>query len=293
MVSIDTLIAFIFNGAMYSFILLLVSLGLSIVFGLAGVVNFAHGSFYMLGAYMGLVVLQQTGSFLAAVAGAFLIVALIGGMFEIVAFRQIYDQEPLYQVLLTFGLVLIIDSSLSMVFGHLTYSVETPVYLQGTVDLGIITYPLYRLFVLMVSALLTLGIWLVLHYSHFGSRLRATTYNDEIVQSMGINTTKLLTVTFVLASGMAGLAGILAAPVFNISLDMGTNIIILAFIIVITGGIGSFKGTVIASFIVGQAEMLGRLFVPDYSLLAVYAIFLIVLLKRERGLFGTRLEDRA
>lgn len=289
-VTVNTLLTQALHGLVFGMLLLLLSLGLSLIFGIAGVVNFAHGALYMAGAYVTFVVASEFSNVLVGIAAAFVVVALLGGLLEVSVLRPLYDRDPLFQLLATFGIVFIIDGAIINIFGVETNRVATPEFAQGPIMLGDLIYPKYRLALVGISAVFTIGLWALLEYTDYGVRVRAATYSSEMVDALGTNTKTLLTGTFMLGAGLAGIAGGFAAPVFTIYPAMGLNIIILVFIVVVVGGLGSFRGAVIGSLIVGESIMLGRIFMSEYSALVPYLAMIVILMARPRGLLGREME---
>lgn len=289
-VTVNTLLTQALHGLVFGMILLLLSLGLSLIYGVAGVVNFAHGALYMVGAYVTYVVASDFSNGVVAIAAAFVVVAVLGGFLEITVIRPLYDREPMYQLLATFGMVFIIDGAIINIFGTETFRVATPEFAQGPVMLGDLIYPKYRLALVGISALFTIGLWALLEYTDYGVRVRAATYSSEMVNALGTNTKTLLTGTFMLGAGLAGIAGGFAAPVFTVYPAMGLNIIILVFIVVVLGGLGSFRGAVIGSLIIGESIMLGRIFISEFSAVVPYLAMIGILMARPHGLFGREVE---
>lgn len=289
-VTVNTLLTQALHGLVFGMLLLLLSLGLSLIFGIAGVVNFAHGALYMVGAYVTFVVASEFTNVLVGLAAAFVVVALIGGVAEVLVLRPLYDRDPLFQLLATFGIVFIVDGAIVNIFGTETFRVATPEFAQGPVMLGDLIYPKYRLALVVISAVFTIGLGALLEYTDYGVRVRAATFSSEMVDALGTNTKTLLTGTFMLGAGLAGIAGGFAAPVFTVYPAMGANIIILVFIVVVVGGLGSFRGAIIGSLIVGESIMLGRIFMSEFSALVPYLAMIVILMARPRGLLGREME---
>lgn len=290
MVSVDQLMILALHGTVLGMIYVILSLGLTIVFGIGGVVNFAHGSFFMLGGYSGWLTLEHTGSFVLAAVASVVVVGLLGGIFEIVLLRPISDRDVLYQVLVTFGAVLVIDSTVQNVFGGLPKTIRRPDFLSGPLRMGDIIYPRYRLFLIVVGAVLTVLVWLFLKYTDYGVRLRGATFDSEMTQALGTNTKLLFTATFMVGAGLAGLAGLLASPILTISPHIGKDIIVLVFMIVIIGGFGSFKGAILGSFVIGYAQVFNTVVLSEVDGVLIYVVFVVVMLTFERGFFGREME---
>lgn len=271
------------NGSFYA----LLSLGLAIIFGLLRVINFAHGAQYMLGAFATLLLLQWTGlGFWAALVIAPLIVAAVSAVLERLLISRIYSLDHLYGMLLTFGLALIIEGMFRHIYGSSGQPYAGPAELNGVFNLGFMMLPKYRGFVVVFSLVVCLLVWLLIERTRFGSYLRAATENPKLVQVFGINVPLLFTITYALAAGLAGLAGTLAAPMYQVSPLMGQNIIIIVFAVVVIGGMGSLVGAIVTGYALGVIEGLTRVFYPEASNTVIFAVMVIVLLVRPSGLFG-------
>jgi branched-subunit amino acid ABC-type transport system permease component len=273
------------QGLTFGTTLFLVAAGLSIIWGLMNILNFTHGTLYALGAYLGLVVFGLTGgNFWAALLAAFVIVAGVGAALEIVALRRLFGRDPLYYFLLTFGLTFVLTEVIRLIWGDDFLGLPAPAALEGSLQLGI-TFPLYRLFVIGVSLLVAIGVWLLLMRTNFGLLLRAGTQNPEMVSVLGTNIHTIYTLGFALGSGLAGLAGVLVAPLTGLSPQMGVDLLLQAFIVVIIGGLGSFRGAAVASLLVGEIYAFGIRIAPSFSMLLIYAAMILVLLIKPSGLF--------
>lgn len=271
------------NGSFYA----MLSLGLAIIFGLLRVINFAHGAQYMLGAFVGYLLLAYLGiGFWPALMIAPLIVGIIGIVIERLALAQLYDIDPLYGLLFTFGLALVIEGIFRYYFGVSGNPYTVPPLLAGGTNLGFMFLPVYRGFVVVASLIVCLGTWLAIEKTRLGSYLRAATENPRLVQAFGVNVPLLLTLTYGLGSALAGLAGILAAPVYQVSPLMGSNLIIVVFAVVVVGGMGSILGAIVTGYMLGLAEGLTKVFYPEASNIVIFVIMAIVLLVRPAGLFG-------
>jgi branched-subunit amino acid ABC-type transport system permease component len=269
------------QGLTVGTVLFLVAAGLSIIWGLMDILNFTHGALYALGAYVGMVVLALTGSYWLALLFAFVIVAGVGAALEIVALRRLFGRDPLYYFLLTFGLTYVLTEVIRIIWGDEFQRLAAPAALAGSVNLGI-TFPTYRLFVIAASVVVAVGVWLLLTRTRFGLLLRAGTQNPEMV---GTNIRTVYTLGFALGSALAGLAGVLVAPLSGLSPQMGVDLLIQAFIVVIIGGLGSFRGAAVASLLVGEINAFGIMLAPGYSALLIYAAMILVLLLKPAGLF--------
>jgi branched-subunit amino acid ABC-type transport system permease component len=272
------------QGLTVGTVLFLVAAGLSIIWGLMDILNFTHGALYALGAYVGMVVVALTGSFWLALLFAFVIVAGVGAALEIVALRRLFGRDPLYYFLLTFGLTYVLTEIIRIVWGDEFQRLAAPAALEGSVNLGI-TFPTYRLFVIGASVVVAVGVWLLLTRTRFGLLLRAGTQNPEMVSVLGTNIRTVYTLGFALGSALAGLAGVLVAPLSGLSPQMGVDLLIQAFIVVIIGGLGSFRGAAVASLLVGEINAFGIMLAPGYSALLIYAAMILVLLLKPEGLF--------
>ncbi|MGH7307485.1 MAG: branched-chain amino acid ABC transporter permease [Candidatus Rokuibacteriota bacterium] len=273
------------HGLVFGAALGLVALGLTVIFGLLGVMNFAHGELYMLGAYAGIVVIGATQSFWVALVVAPLLVGAVGAVTEVLTLRPLYRREPLYGLILTFGLALVFREGVRQVWGGDMRRILPPV--TGSTPLLGMTYPNYRLFLLAASSLLLLGIWLFFTKTRAGILVRAAVQDAEMLDGLGVNVPRVFTLTFAGSAALAALAGLLLAPVFTIYPQMGVELILLAFIVVILGGMGSMGGSVIAAFVIGIAQSLLTLWMnPQRVAIAIFAIMILVLIVRPRGFFG-------
>lgn len=271
------------NGSFYA----MLSLGLAIIFGLLRVINFAHGAQYMLGAFIGYLMLTTLGiGYWPALILAPLVIGLFGIIVERLALSRLYDVDPLYGLLFTFGLALVIEGVFRYYYGVSGNPYPVPPALAGGVNLGFMFLPVYRGWVVVASLVICIGTWLLIEKTKFGAYLRAATENPKLVQSFGVNVPMLLTLTYGLGAGLAGLAGIMAAPVYQVSPLMGSNLIIVVFAVVVVGGMGSILGAVITGYMLGLAEGLTKVFYPEASSIVIFVIMAIVLLIRPAGLFG-------
>ena len=271
------------NGSFYA----MLSLGLAIIFGLLRVINFAHGAQYMLGAFIGYLMLAHFGiGYWPALVLAPLVVGLFGIVVERLALSRLYDIDPLYGLLFTFGLALVIEGVFRYYFGVSGNPYAVPPLLAGGTNLGFMFLPIYRGWVVVASLVVCLGTWLLIEKTKFGSYLRAATENPKLVQAFGVNVPVLLTLTYGLGSALAGLAGILAAPVYQVSPLMGSNLIIVVFAVVVVGGMGSILGAIVTGYMLGLAEGMTKVIYPEASNIVIFVIMAIVLLLRPAGLFG-------
>ncbi len=289
------------NGSFYA----MLSLGLAVIFGLLGVVNFAHGAMYMLGAYVawwgmdgvdlthiaiGSTVLDlgikfQFNFWVALIVGP-LFVGLLGVVVERLLLRRLYKLDPLYGLLLTFGLALVVQGMFSQFYGSSGQSYDTPEALSGATNLGFMILPNYRGFVIAASLVVCFGTWLLIERTQLGARLRAGTENPALVQAFGVNVPLMVTLTYAGGAALAGLAGVLAAPVIQVTPLMGSNLIIVVFAVVVIGGMGSIIGSIVTGLVLGLLEGLTRVFYPEASNVVVFFIMAVVLMIRPAGLFG-------
>lgn len=271
------------NGSFYA----LLSLGLAVIFGLLRVINFAHGAQYMLGAFVALLLLTWTGmNYWFALVFAPLIVGLFGAFIERTMLSRLYKLDHLYGLLFTFGLALTIEGTFRYYFGASGQPYPTPAALSGGVNLGFMFLPIYRGWVILASLVVCLSVWVLIEKTKLGAYLRAATENPVLVQSFGVNVPLLLTLTYALGAGLAALTGVLAAPIYQVSPLMGTNIIIVVFAVVVVGGMGSILGAIITGYMLGIAEGLTKVFYPEASNIVIFVIMAIVLVLRPAGLFG-------
>src|SRR5882757_7719571 len=271
------------NGSFYA----MLSLGLAVIFGLLRVINFAHGAQYMLGAFTGYLLLTYLGiGYWPALILAPLIVGLFGIVVERLALSRLYDTDPLYGLLFTFGLALVLEGIFRYYYGVSGNPCAVPPLLAGGTNLGFMFLPNYRGWVVVASAIVCFGTWALIEKTRLGSYLRAATENPRLVQAFGVNVPLLLTLTYGLGSALAGLAGILAAPIYQVSPLMGSDLIIVVFAVVVIGGMGSILGAIVTGYMLGLAEGLTKVFYPEASNLVVFVIMVIVLLLRPAGLFG-------
>jgi branched-chain amino acid transport system permease protein len=273
------------HGLVFGAALGLLALGLTVIFGLLGVMNFAHGELYMLGAYAGIAVIGVTHSFWLALLLAPLLVGVVSAVTEITTLRSIYAREPLYGLILTFGLALVFREGARQVWGGDMRRILPP--FTGSTPLLGMTYPNYRLFLLMAASLLLLAIWLFFTRTRAGIVVRAAVQDAEMLDGLGVNVRRVFTLTFAGSGALAALAGLLLAPIFTVYPQMGVEMILLAFIVVILGGMGSMGGSVVAAFVIGVAQSLFSLWMnPQRVAIAIFGIMIVVLIVRPRGFFG-------
>ena len=273
------------HGVVFGAALGLLALGLTVIFGLLGVMNFAHGELYMLGAYAGLTVIAVTQSFWVALIAAPVIIGVVGALTEVATLRPLYRREPLYGLILTFGLALVFREGIRQIFGGDMRRILPP--LPGSLPLLGMQYPTYRLFLLVASLALLLAIWLFFTRTRAGILVRAAVQDAEMLDGLGVNVPWVFTLTFAGSAALAALAGVLLAPVFTIYPQMGVEMILLAFIVVILGGMGSMGGSVLAALVIGVTQSLFSLWMNTQRVaIAICAIMIVVLVVRPRGVFG-------
>jgi branched-chain amino acid transport system permease protein len=273
------------NGSFYA----LLSLGLAVIFGLLNIINFTHGAQYMLGAFCGYLLLNKAGlDYWWALLIAPLAVGALGALIERTMLKQLYKLDHLYGLLLTFGLALIIQGLFRNEYGSSGQPYPIPKELQGGQNLGFMFLPVYRAWVIVASLTVCFGTWFVIEKTKLGSYLRAATENPQLVQAFGINVPRMITLTYGFGVALAALAGVMAAPIYQVSPQMGADIIIVVFAVVVIGGMGSIMGSIITGFALGIAEGLTKVFYPEASNTVIFIIMVLVLLVRPAGLFGTQ-----
>ena len=276
----------LFTGLALGAVYVLLAIGLSLIFGMLTVVNFAHGAFYMLGAYVGVYLLALGGNFWLCLVAVPIIVGTIGLVVERFLVRPLYGRGIDYPLLLTFGLSYVIVELVRIAFGKAGYPFDTPELLQGAVDIGIGYFPLYRLFVIAAAGVVLLGLWLFLERTSFGLIIRAGARDPQIVRVLGVDVARVWLVVFGIGTGIAALAGLLAAPLQGVIPEMGGPILVEAFVVTVVGGMGSLLGAVLAGLLVGVVVSLSSLFVPEMAKVSIFALMAIVLLIRPQGFFG-------
>lgn len=291
------------NGLQLGITLFLMSAGLTLVFGIMQVINLAHGSFYMIGAYVGATVAAQTGSFLLGIAAALPAAAVSGMTVEFLVLRHLYRREHLDQVLATFGLIMFFNELARIIWGRQPLFMDVPPWLSGSIELlpGLY-YPIYRLAVIAMGLLVALFLWFLFTRTRLGMKIRAGASNREMVAALGVNISLLYTLVFGLGAMLAGLAGVMAGPILAVESGMGESILILTFVVIVIGGIGSIRGAVTGALLVGMVDTLGRAFLPtlfrlifnsstadtvaaSLSSMAIYILMAGILIFRPRGLF--------
>ncbi|MEM6407369.1 MAG: branched-chain amino acid ABC transporter permease [Pseudomonadota bacterium] len=296
----------VLNGLQFGIMLFLMAAGLTLIFGVMGLINLAHGSLYMVGAFVAAAVAGATGSFLLALAAALAAAAAIGALVEVAVIRRLYAKAHLDQVLATFALILIFSEGTRWMFGSFPLFLDIPDYLSGPVALpGGILYPRYRLALIVIGVLVALGLWWLTARTRIGVQIRAGENDREMIAALGVDISKLYTIVFALGAALAGLAGALVGAIQSVQVGMGEPVLILAFVVIVIGGIGSIKGAFIGAILVGLTDTLGGIFLPELfklfmeagaatqtgsalASMAVYILMSAVLVWRPTGLFGAR-----
>lgn len=292
------------NGVQYSMMLFLMAAGLTLVFGVMGVINLAHGSLFMVGAFACAAGLQMGFGFFAALLFAVAAAALTGAVVEVLVIRKLYQRDHLEQVLATFALILMANEAVRWWFGSFPLSLDVPVALQGTVDLAFgVNYSVFRLFIIAVSVVVAGALFVLIARTRLGVRIRAGESDREVVAALGVNINRLYTVVFAIGAGLAGLAGALIGSLQSVQVGMGEPVLIIAFVVIIIGGIGSITGSLVAALLVGTLDVMGRFLLPlvfagfmpsaqaasvgsALASVAIYVLMAVVLLFKPQGLFG-------
>ena len=274
------------NSVQYGLLLFMLAAGLTLIFGIMGVVNLAHGSFYMLGAYLAWSLSSAFGSLtLAILLGAVLAVAF-GLALEWLLFRHFYKRDHLDQVLLTFGLIYIFEESRSILWGDDVHGVDIPAALSASIPLTEnLSYPVYRLFMSGLCILLALGLYLLISKTKLGMKIRAGAFNSEMAQALGVNVKLIQMIVFALGVALAAIAGMIASPISSVYPNMGSSVLIMCFVVVVIGGIGSVRGALIAALLVGLVDTFGKVLFPQVASMLVYVLMALVLLFKPEGLF--------
>jgi branched-chain amino acid transport system permease protein len=279
------------NALQYGLLLFLVASGLTLIFGIMGVINLAHGSFYMIGAYMAYALAPMVasgfgGAFFSTMVVGLVLSVILGYVLEWAFFSYLYEREHLQQVLMTYGLILVFEELRSIFVGDDVHGVNVPPLLDGTFPLNeVMTYPVYRLFISGVCLLLAIGMWFVFTRTRLGMMIRAGTSNREMVQSLGIDITLLYRIVFAMGVALAVFAGMIAAPISSVYPGMGNMVLIICFVVVVIGGIGSIKGALVAALLIGLVDTFGKVLLPQAAGVLVYVLMALILLWRPHGLF--------
>jgi branched-chain amino acid transport system permease protein len=298
-VDFHTFLIQLLNGVQYGLLLFLVASGLTLVFGIMGVINVAHGAFYMVGAYLAWFITARIGNFWIGVLAAIVIAAVLGLLLEWLLIKRLYHRDHLYQVLLTYGLILVFEEARSVLWGDDVRGVAIPDLLAGSVRLSdTLVYPVYRLFISGVCIVVALLLYWVIQRTRLGMMIRAGASNRDMVQSLGINIQMLYRVVFAAGVTLTAFAGMMAAPVSTVYPGMGNQVLILCFVVIVIGGLGSVKGAMVASLLIGLVDTFGKVLhleiggvsvLPELSSVTVYLLMAAILLWRPEGIFGKRL----
>lgn len=286
--TVSLLVAQLVNGLAVGALYALMAFGLSIIKGLLNVPNFAHGALYLVGAYVAYAVAEATGSFWLGLLAAALAAGVLGTAIERLLVRRLYGGGYLLQLLLLFGAALVLEQTVIVIWGGLGRSMAPPSWLSGAVDFGVSPFPRYLLFVMLASLAIILVVWALIERTRFGARIRAGIERPEMAESLGINIQTLFTAAFALGAGLAGLAGALSVPLTGISVTMGTDMLAIALVVVVLGGLGSIYGGILAGLLVGVVQSMAALWVPQASTVVIYAAMILVLAVRPQGLLGER-----
>ncbi len=275
------------NGIQYGFLLFLVASGLTLVFGIMGIINLAHGAFYMLGAYTVYWLVGYTDNLFVAIVLGLAIMLAFGYLLERAAISYLYKRNHLYQVLLTYGLILILDEMQRILWGTDFHSVPVPQVLNGSIPLTETqVYPVYRLFISVMCMVVAAGLYLLIGKTRLGMMIRAGASNREMAQILGIDIGRVFAIVFSIGVALAAFSGMIGAPVSSVYPGMGEQILIVSFVVVVIGGIGSVKGAFVGAMLIGLADTFGQVLLPDFASVVVYAVMAVVLLWRPQGLFG-------
>ena len=274
------------NSVQYGLLLFMLAAGLTLIFGIMGVVNLAHGSFYMLGAYLAYSLSGLFGSLTLAIIAGVVLAVLFGLLLERLLFRHFYHRDHLDQVLLTFGLIYVFEELRSMLWGDDVHGVKVPELLAASIQLtDNQAYPVYRLFMSGVCIALALGLYLLISKTRLGMKIRAGAFNRDMAEALGVNIKRIHAVVFALGVGLAAVAGIIAAPVSSVYPNMGSQVLIMCFVVVVIGGIGSVRGALISALLVGLVDTFGKVLLPQVAGMLVYMLMAAVLLWKPEGLF--------
>jgi branched-chain amino acid transport system permease protein len=277
----------LFNGLILGSIYVLLSLGLTVVFGTLGVVNFAHGALYMLGAYTAYSIVTLLNlHFIVAILLCPIIVGVIGILLERFLISKLYKLPHFYTLLLTFGIMFFIQDAIKIIYGPEGEPFNIPQFLDGAVNLGFVVYPKYRLFIIVITGFLAIGVWIFIGKTKLGAIIRAGTDDSETADALGINISRTFTLVFGMGAALAGLAGVIAAPTQDVQPLMGMNFLVETFVVVIIGGMGSIGGSILAGLIIGELVTLGIIFWPPMSTTLIYIFMAVVLIVKPRGFWG-------
>ena len=291
MITWPNFVSQLFNGLAMGALLALISSGLTIIYGTLGVLNLAHGAMFMLGGYAGYVVYEATGSFVLAVAGGALFLIFAGALIELVIIRHFYGRPPEDQLLVTFGLGIVIVEAVRFMFGSLTRAIPAPSWATGVTPLGFLIYPTYRLVELAIAAASLTLLYIMLYRTRLGMIVRAGIEDSGMVGMLGINVYRVFMVVFGIGAMAAGFAGVVNAPVVSLTPDVGESVLVRAFAVIVIGGVGSFPGAILGGLIAGEIHSLTSMINPAYSDAMLFVAMTIVLLARPHGLLGTRTRE--
>jgi branched-chain amino acid transport system permease protein len=286
MFDLKLLILQMITGVALGSVFVLLAIGLSLIFGMLTVVNFAHGAYFMVGAYVGVYALSVTGNFWVSLVVVPLVVGALGLLTERFLIRPLYGRGIDYPLLLTFGLSYVMTDLIRMIFGSDGLPIGTPPGLGGAVDIGVGNFPIYRLFLIVAMATIVTALWLLVEKTRFGLIIRAGARDPEIVRVLGIDISKVWLLVFGLGTAIAGLSGILAAPIRAVTPEMGIPVLVESFVVTVVGGMGSLAGAVVAGLLVGVVYSLSSLYIPDFADTSIFVLMALVLLVRPQGLFG-------
>jgi branched-chain amino acid transport system permease protein len=280
-----SLLMHILNGLAYGMLLFMIAAGLSIIFGLMRVVNLAHGAFYLAGVYTAYSFVKQSMGFWPSLIVSVIIVAILGVLMEKLLLERVYGKE-LEQVLLTFGLSFIFADLVKWIWGSSPLTLPVPQALDVTMNLGVIQFPAYRIFVIFIGCLLAVLLWYMENKTRIGAIIRAGVDDREMLSALGINIKVVFTCIFAVGAALAGLSGVLGGPILGMYVGIDSEILVLSLVIVVVGGLGTWKGAFIGAILVGVADTLGRVWFPSFTMAMVFAIMIVVLLMKPNGLFG-------
>ena len=284
--SVASFLIQVLNGLQYGLLLFLVASGLTLIFGIMGVINLAHGSFYMIGAYMAWSLASYFNSLLAAIVVGVVLSVVLGLLLERLLIRHFYHRDHLYQVLLTYGLILVFEQLRSIIWGDDVQGVKVPELFNHSIPLtDTLSYPVYRLVISAACIVIALGMHLLIRHTRLGMMIRAGAHNREMTEAMGVNIRLLFALVFALGTALAAFAGMLAAPVSSVYPNMGSQVLIICFVVVVIGGIGSVKGALVAALLIGLTDTFGQVYLPQIAGMMVYLLMAAVLIYRPEGLF--------
>ena len=288
MITWPNFVSQLFNGLASGALLALIASGLTIIYGTLGVLNLAHGAMFMLGGYAGYVAFEATGSFVVAVIGGALFLGVVGGVMELVVIRRFYSRPPEDQILVTFGIGIVIVEAVRLGFGSLSLTIPPPSWAAGVTPIGFLIYPTYRIVALAIAAAALAVLYVVLYRTRLGIIVRAGIEDSAMVGMLGINVYRVFMLVFGIGAMAAGFAGIVNAPVASLTPDIGESILVQTFVVVVIGGVGSFPGAILGGLIAGEILSLTSMVDPSYSEVMLFVVMTLVLLLRPQGLLGIR-----